>query len=434
MFNDLIGEVCSRTRNPSQIMAVWAILGFVSGTVGRAYITEEGVGVNNFFILSAGSNTGKTQHWGALTSIVRIAAPKLLTRIFGGDTSSPQIVAKEGQKTPSMVLRLPDAGPWLKGIIDAKTQIQLQMRTSLLNIYESAGAGCEWHIPKSIRAKDDGNETIDEFNMSIVLDTTPQYIADFNLSDFTDGLMSRFIMVYGPERISPLQRPKNTKDIPDHMANMFDDLLKISVTCSRPNNVGGMSEAVGIPNRMIIAHEPALYDYLWSLEVEITKTVRDVQSKNLPPHYIAASRVVLNAKRVAAVIAMIECPARPIITRLVFDWALSFVLLSVTSIIRLFDSGDMGSEESKQEAAILDYIERAIRKRPHQPHVTLAELGKNMDKLAPFAKSRMGARVSRKRVLADLFEREILIETTIQTAGRPRKVITFGPYATDKQD
>lgn len=55
------------------------------------------------------------------------------------------------------------------------------MRSALLNIYESAGEGSEWHIPKSIRAKGDGNETIDEFNMSIVLDTTPQYVTDFDL-------------------------------------------------------------------------------------------------------------------------------------------------------------------------------------------------------------------------------------------------------------
>lgn len=77
VFSDLINEVCLRTRNPSEIMAIWSILGFVSGSVGRAYVTEEGAEVNNFFILSAGSNTGKIQHWSALMPIVRTVAPKL---------------------------------------------------------------------------------------------------------------------------------------------------------------------------------------------------------------------------------------------------------------------------------------------------------------------------------------------------------------------
>lgn len=425
VFNDLINEVCARTRNPSDIMAIWSVLGFVSGAVGRVYVTEEGAGVNNFFILSAGSNTGKTQHWTALASIVRQTAPGLLSSVFGGDTSSPQIIAKEGQKKASMVLRLPDAGPWLKGVVDAKTQIQLQMRSALLNIYEAAGAGSEWHIPKSIRAKDDKNESIDEFNMSIALDTTPQYVTDFDLSDFTDGLMSRFIMVYGPETIAPLQQPKRGAGVPQHIATMFDSFTKLSTTNARPTNVNSMAGAMGVPPRIVITHEEGLQDYLWSLEVEITDRIRDIQRQKLPPHYIAASRVVLNAKRVAACVALIENPATPVITRAIYDWSLRFVLSSVTSVIQMFDVGVMGSEESKQEAAIIEYMERKISSNPNAPYVTLSELGKYVDKLAPFAKSKMGARYTRQRVLSDMFDRGILEKITIQTKTKPRQVITF---------
>jgi hypothetical protein len=425
VFRDIVAEVCQRTRNPSEVMAMWAILGFVSGAVGRAYVTEEGAGVNNFFILSAGTNTGKTQHWSAIEAIVRVCAPRLLSHILGGSAASPQILAEEAQNMPSMVLRLPDSGGWLAGIVDAKTQIQVNIREALLSIYESANAGASWHIPKSIRTKKENSKSVDEFNMSIALDTTPQYLTNFDLSDFTDGLMSRFIMVYGPETISNLQQPKRSDDLPDRIVTTFDDLYKLSVACSRPTNVGSMAGAMGLPSRMIVTHEPGLNAYLWSLEVEITEAVRDIQNKRLPPHYIAASRVVLNAKRVAAIVAMIEAPGAPVITRAIFDWALKFVMASVTSVVRMFDAGTMGSEESKQEAAVIDYIERTIAARGDKPYVTLSELGKYVDKLAPFARSKMGARFTRQRVLADMFERGVLQRTTLQGTTKPIQVITF---------
>jgi hypothetical protein len=189
-----------------------------------------------------------------------------------------------------------------------------------------------------------------------------------------------------------------------------------------------MGGAMGIPERMVVTHEDGLNDYLWSLEVEITDAIRDVQTKKLPPHYIAASRVVLNAKRVAAIVAMIECPAQPVITRPIFDWALRFVMSSVTSVIRMFDAGTMGSEESKQEAAIIDFIERQINKNPAKPYVTLRQIGQHVDRLACFAKAKMGARYTRSRVLNDLFERGVLEKTTIQTKTKPTQVITFASY------
>lgn len=425
VFCDMISEVCARTRNPSDIMAIWAVLGFISGAVGRAFVTEEGAGINNFFILSAGTNTGKTQHWSAMESIVRATAPKLLGHVFGGSAASPQILAEEAQNMPSMVLRLPDSGGWLAGIVDAKTQMQVNIREALLSIYESANVGSSWHIPKSIRAKKENSKSVDEFNMSLVLDTTPQYVTDFDLSDFTDGLMSRFIMVYGPETIAPLQRPKRGDDVPQHIAIALDNLIKLCTTHSRPTNVGSMSGAMGIPERITIAHEQGLHDYMWSLENEMTDIVRDIQQKRMPPHYIAASRVVLNAKRVAACVAVIENAAQPIVTRAIFDWSLRFVLSSVTSVVRMFDVGTMGSEESKQEAAIIDFIERAIAKDSNKPYVTLRQIGQHVDRLACFAKSKMGARYTRQRVLKDMFERGILEETTIQTRTKPMRVITF---------
>lgn len=428
VFSDMVNEVCLRTRNPSEVMAMWSILGLVSGAVGRAYVTEEGAGVNNFFILSAGTNTGKTQHWSAIEAIVRSCAPKLLAHVFGGSAASPQILAEEAQNMPSMVLRLPDSGGWLAGVVDAKTQMQVNIREALLSIYESANAGASWHIPKSIRSKKDNSKSVDEFNMSIALDTTPQYLTNFDISDFTDGLMSRFIMVYGPETIAKLQQPKRGGDVPVSVATAFDDLLKLSVAASRPTNVGSMGGAMGIPERMVVTHEDGLNDYLWSLEVEITDAVRDVQTKKLPPHYIAASRVVLNAKRVAAIVAMIERPAQPVITRPIFDWALRFVMSSVTSVIRMFDAGTMGSEESKQEAAIIDFIERQINKNPAIPYVTLRQIGQHVDRLACFAKAKMGARYTRSRVINDLFERGVLEKTTIQTKTKPTQVITFASY------
>lgn len=424
VFGAMIDEVCVRTRNPSDIMAIWAILGFVSGTVGRAFVTDEGAGVNNFLILSAGSNTGKTQHWSALSTMARISAPNLMDHVLGGDTSSAQIIAKEGQAMGSMALRVPDGGMWLASIMEGRTQISQQLRSALLNIYEAAGEGSEWHIPKSLRAKNDGNHSVSEFNMSIVLDTTPQYVTSFDLSDFTDGLMSRFIMVYGPEVISDLQEPKRGNDVPTIIKDTFDSLAKVYVSCSRPTD-----PTVGnVPPRMVVAHEQGLQGrdgYMWALEKEITGIIRDVQTHRMPPHYIAASRVILNAKKVAAVVAMIENPAAPIVTRAIFDWALNFVMSSVTDVITMFDKGTMGSDEGKQEAAIMDVLERRIRQHPDTPYVTLAELGKIVDKLACFSRAKMGARFTRQKVLQDLFEREILVKVAVQTNGRTRQVITF---------
>lgn len=425
VFAEMVVEVMAHTRNPSDIMAIWAVLGFVSGAVGRAYVTEEGAGVNNFFILSAGTNTGKTQHWSALEDMVRIAAPNLLAHIFGGDAASAQIIAKEGQKNPSMVFRLPDAGPWLNGLVDAKTQHQMFMRSALLNIYEAAGTGRQWLIPKSIRAREDGNETIDEFNMSIVLDTTPQYISDFDLSDFTDGLISRFIVLFGPEEISSLQRPKTGGDLPLRTRHTLEDLYKLTVAHSRPSTLAVNMIMSGVPTRIVISHDAGLADYMWELENEITEKIRAIQGRNFPPHYIAASRVVLNAKKVAACVAILETPAQPVITREVLDWALRLTLSSVTRVIMMFDSGEMGGEESKQEAAILDFIQRAVAKHPDRPYVTLSELGKYVDKLAPFKNAKIGPRRARNQALADLYERGVLIKTNVQNGARPKTVIAF---------
>lgn len=85
----------------------------------------------------------------------------------------------------------------------------------------------------------------------------------------------------------------------------------------------------------------------------------------------------------------------------------------------------MFSEEIRMQIAIVDFIERAIAGHPEKPYVTLSELGRVVDKLAPFANSRIGARYTREYVLNDLFEREVLRKTTLQTAGRPVQMIEF---------
>lgn len=427
MFSELGLEVMARCRNPNDIMAAWAIIGLISGAAGRSYVTEDGLGINNFMVLSAGTNTGKSQHWSALSSIVKQSAPDFNSRIMGGDAASPQIIAKEGQNMPSMVLRLPDAGSWLKGVVEAKTSIQLAMRSALLNIYESANVNGQWHIPKSIRAKDDKNETIDEFCMSLVLDTTPQYVGDFNLTEFTDGLMSRFIIIYGPEVVSPLRAPKpDHAPVPDHIKHQMASIMRIAAGVVRPTTVGKMApDALGLSQRVVIANGPGVTEYSWALELEINDKIAAIQRGDYPQHYIAASRVILNAKRIAACIAVIERPESPVVTREIYDWALSFVLRSASTIIRMFDEGSMGSDESKQEAAIVDFIVRQVKRHPEAPYVTLRDIGQNVDRLQCFASAKIGARQTRQKLIADMLERGVLIKSQIQTASKPKTVITL---------
>lgn len=93
----------------------------------------------------------------------------------------------------------------------------------------------------------------------------------------------------------------------------------------------------------------------------------------------------------------------------------------------MFDNGTMGTQESKQEGAIIEFIERELERHPEKPYVTLSQLGKHVDRLAAFSKSKIGARITRQRVIADLCERNILQKTMAQGRTKPIQVITFAP-------
>lgn len=430
-FYDMVQEICARSRNPSEVMAEWAVLGYVSGTVGRSYVSEDGSGVNNFLILVAGTNTGKTQHWSAMSDIGRHSAPGIGDRVFGGDIASAQRIASEGQSKASMTLRLPDAGDWLRQVIEGKTAITAQLRSALLNIYESAGDGRAWDTPKSQAAKADKVQSIYEFNMSLTLDTTPQYAEDFDLSDFTDGLMSRFILVYGPSVISELQEPKTGHDLPPSILNTMGQLQSVIGHHTKPSEPDKQL-GIGVPQRIVVRYADDVRSYLWALEKEINDFTRIVQQRKRPPHYIAASRVVLNAKRVAYTVAIIECPHTPVVTRSIMDWALRFVLSSVTAVIKQFDDGTIGSDESKQEAAIVDVIARAIDQHPDRPYITMSELCKTVDRLVCFTKSKLGARTTRQRVVFDMLDRGVLDKITITTKTKPTVGVTFGQSYVDQ--
>jgi len=424
-FTSILDEIKVRTRNPSHIMATWALLGFVSGSVGRAYVTEDGSGINNFYILAAKSNTGKTQHWSSLMRMIKQTAPNLTASIFGGEASSPQIIAKEAQNKPSMVLRLPDAGTWLQGVISEHNPVQKQLSSALLNIYESAGDGEAWHIPKSIRAKEDKNDTIDEFNMSIVMDTTPQYLTEFDLSHFTSGLLSRFLIVHGDERIADLQKP-NKGAYPQEFRTLFETMFTIYNQHSRPTTTGDAG-SMGVPNRVVVGYDDSIAEYMWGIEQEINSIAQQIHDGKRPEHHTTSSRVVLNAKRIAATVAIIERPTAPIITKEIYDWSLRFTMSSVTSIIRMFDSGEMGSLEGKQERSIIDFIEKSIVKHPNKPWVTLSELGGYVDKLSPFTSGKWDKpSEARNRKLKDMYERGILIRMERVINNRTVKVIAFG--------
>ena len=421
MMRDFVKEVCDRTRTPSVAMATWAILSFMSGVAGRLYLLEDGAGVNNFIILVAKTNIGKTQHWNALETVIHNCAPDLMENVVGGDVSSAQIIAKEAQQKPCMLLLVPDGGPWLNGIIKSNNAINQQLRSAILNIYESAGMNARWNTPKSIRAKEDNSKTVEQFNMSIALDTTPQNINSIELSEFEDGFMSRWILVHGPSSVTDLQAPKFDFNFSKRVRENLKGIETLVQNVSKGNRIPGPNE------RLFCRTSPELKQHMANVEKENHRLIRMIQKDRLPPHYIVASRLPLNTKRIAACVAFMENPANPIITQEIYDWSLRFNMRSVTTVIRQFDSGRMGSEESKQEAAVIDFLRNKIIRTPTQPWTTLSEIGKYIDKLQPFAKARLGARFARQKLLEDMQDRGIIKMQDMATEGRTRKIIFLNP-------
>ena len=209
-FRDLVDEVCLRTYQPSPTIAMWAILSFVSGVAGRAYMLDNREGINNFMACSSPTGTGKTQNWNALMDVVNICAPELRDRVTNETINTGASLAKLAQNRPSMLLRVTNSPSWLKEVTSGRKFQQSKLQDAIRKIYYAAEFTGSWDTRNLTTERNNKSmASIPQFNMSIALDTTPQNIP---LAAFNEKKFQFWIIVHGPKSTSdiPMHEPKAT--------------------------------------------------------------------------------------------------------------------------------------------------------------------------------------------------------------------------------
>lgn len=196
LLSDIARWVNSTSPSPNAAFSVMSAVAFFAGLHGRRHLTPDGLGLNVYIVLVAGSGFGKDRPIKAVKQLASAIGRKHIVgpNDFASDSALEYILRHQ----PCLVLPMDEFGMVLSSSGRMADPYSRARRKSLLELYSSSTS--EW-VAK-VRAGDAGKDNrppraaIEWPTLSIIAGTTPETFYD-GLGDdaFTSGLMARLLIV-----------------------------------------------------------------------------------------------------------------------------------------------------------------------------------------------------------------------------------------------
>lgn len=414
----LVGEIAAyvlrSSVHPVPEIALTAALAFMAGVCGRSYNYSQ-TGLNLYLIMVGRTGVGKGEINKATSKLFKAIRPKVPS--IDGFRGPATIASGPGlrralEQSPCFVSMLGEIGETLQAITSPRRNAAEAMyHKALLDIFSLSGHG-DVLGGTSYSQVEKNSVPIESPAFSFVGEATTTLYEHLNEDMIATGLLPRMLFVETDAERTKLNNQGMTLEIPDSLLQKLVDLSSQVLTAQHNRTVVTVK-----CSPEAFAMDDAFEDSI------IAKTNADGHN-NVTDHLW--NRVHLNARKVAALLAVGSNMYAPVIEKEHMAWAIAFVQNSCEHLLAKFSSGDIGvgdtAQAKKLEKCIRDYMKKdpaSLAKR-HKSMPKMQEMGivpysylqQQLGNVMPFRDARNGS----AKALHDTID--VLVK-----AGRLSKII-----------
>lgn len=415
----------AQAPRPVREIALTGALGLMAGVCGRAW-NVSGTGLNLYLMMLAATGRGKEAMASGINKIASAIEsqyhfPAIWQFVGPSDMASGSGLLKHlaERVTPSFVALTGEVGLRIQQMSNGKANMaDLTLRRVLLDLYSKSGAG-QVIRPTVYSDKKNNIELINSPAFTWLGESTPEeFYKGLDETQIASGLLPRFTIIeYDGPRVAwndNAYRAFPQSPLLVAMHSIADQALRTMEQ--------GNVQAVSFTNK---AHE-----YSNTINRFADERINELGTTQ---NAIAQlwNRLHLKVLKIAALLAVSRSSVNPVVTEQDIEWAASLCLSDTLNIVRKFETGAVGEEESglndnAQHLAIRRVIYRYITGQMSMTPseyaardkgvITMSCLAKNAHALACFRKDRRGPRAALKATVQDFEDRGLLRRVSKQQA------------------
>jgi hypothetical protein len=336
--------IYATSPRPIKEVSVVATIGLLAGICGKAYSISDS-GLNLYIILVGQSSIGKEAMHTGISNIVKIVCSSLpdahkfvdfsdyvsapaLTKAIAANHSFVNVCGEFGRKLQRM-------GAENFGM---DTGMQ-QLRTVMTNLYQKSGPGSIFGgLGYSDKEKNVASTSGVAYSM--IGETTPGTFYDaLTDSMMADGFLSRFTIVEYLGSRPPLNEQHKKVQMGTEMQELLVRIFGFSKHIN-DNNSGACDVGIDEPSSL----------FLHSFDKKCDREINGTQNEGWRQLW---NRAHLKVFRIAALLAIADNYAVPIIRIQHATWAYDLIMRDIGIMIRRMDNGEVGSSDSTRENKLL---------------------------------------------------------------------------------
>ncbi len=412
-FTGYLAEfIYKASPRPVKEVAIVTAIGILAGICGKAYNIPQS-GLNMYLILVAQSAIGKESMLSApakLFAAVRERIPQAMDFINFNDFASGQALIKAVAEKNCFINISGEWGQKLKSMADDKhVSPATSLRKEMTNLYQKSGHGS---IVGGISYSNKENNvaSIGAVAYSMMGDTTPGSLYEtLTNSMMEDGFMSRFLTV---EYKGPRPRHNhNALERPDQiLADGIAAICAQALTLMHRNAV------------QMVARDDEAGQLLHNFDIECDDRINATTNESYRQMW---NRAALKTLRLAALLAVADNHASPVINITHAQWALAVVRRDIQNMQNKLTSGDVGESDYSREMKVLQIMKNYLLQGfPKWANVSQAMRAdyiipkrlvlNNVSRINSFVKHRLGATAALNMTIQSLIDSGDVIEVAKQ--------------------
>lgn len=332
MMGELAYHMYRTSKKPIRQYAIAAAFLLMSGIASRRYI-HDNMGLNLYFVIGGMSGSGKGQ---ARTSIDRII-PRLanldqnpaITEVFshGFPASGPALKKLFSRTTIPIAVTYQADAEYILDTLASEQSIGINLKDALNELWDKSGA---FGVQGSTEYSDADNSVaaIIRPSLTVGLDTQLDPLKAFlgSRTANSSGIGARMLFIEYDGHIVPTNYDSE-HDLPEALEQRL-----LQIWQAARNNFN---------QTVPVAMFPDVQELSRAFEEEMR-----IKMNNNEDMAGYMNRTAMNVIKISALIAVINNPHTPVITREDFLWAKDFVLRSANRILELVATGETGTGES----------------------------------------------------------------------------------------
>lgn len=352
----LLGEIAKyiydQSPRPVAEIALAAAVGLMAGICGRSH-NISGTGLNMYIMVLAKTGIGKGAADTGIRTLMREVSKDgqmVSAQLFVGPDkfeSSQGLTKHLANTSASFIHVLGEIGIEMKRMCDPRAQSNLQaMRRAWLDLYSRSGCG-QMYGGSVYSDKQKNTAAVVSPAYSILGEGTPERFYESLDEDFiNEGLISRFLIIeYKGKR-------KHRREGHQHVKPPEALLMKLKQLCAQSIMANGSGGNVVVDVKMTDEARAIMNDFDHETDNKINSAERDALAE-------LWNRAHLKALKLASLAAVGINIYNPVINATQAKWAIAIVKKDVETIVRRFESGNVGT--STVELKQFDLMRKTIR-------------------------------------------------------------------------